>query len=418
MREDIITAASTPYGGAIAVIRLSGRGSKQLLRKLCNKDFKEPRRAYYTTADTGTIKDKCVVIFYEEGKSYTGEESGEVYCHGSAVIAREITEFFIRNGARAAEGGEFTMRAYLNKKLDLTEAEGVLDLINAETVEQARDAFEKADGKLCKKIRDIQKKLADVIAKTEVSIDYPEEDIESFVLKNIKNDVNKIKREIEETADGYSDGRKIKEGIKVVIFGKPNVGKSSLFNALMEEDRAIVNEREGTTRDVIDGEYVYKGRKFVLYDTAGIRNTDDGIESEGIKRAFKVIDGADVRVFVKEAGDDEKKADCIVVTNKCDIKRGEGINVSAVKKEGINILKEEIYRRTDFVKKGITVNLRQYSALIKAKECLKRAIDCNLTMDCVAADLTEAYDELGRITSVIGSDEIIDKIFSSFCVGK
>lgn len=151
MREDIITAASTPYGGAIAVIRLSGRGSKQLLRKLCNKDFKEPRRAYYTTADTGTIKDKCVVIFYEEGKSYTGEESGEVYCHGSAVIAREITEFFIRNGARAAEGGEFTMRAYLNKKLDLTEAEGVLDLINAETVEQARDAFEKADGKLCKK---------------------------------------------------------------------------------------------------------------------------------------------------------------------------------------------------------------------------------------------------------------------------
>lgn len=418
MNEDIITAPSTPCGGAIAVIRLSGKGSRQLMEKICNKPLMEPRKAYYVTVDAGTIKDKCIAIFYEEGSSYTGEESGEIYCHGSKIIVSEIIAFFIKNGARTANGGEFTMRAYFNKKIDLTEAEGILDLINAETAEQALDAFDKADGKLKNIIRDIQKRLADVIAKTEVSIDYPEEDIESVVISEIKEEIKNIVNSIESVCEGYNDGKKIREGVKVVIFGKPNVGKSSLFNEIIGSDRAIVNEREGTTRDVIDGEYIYKGRKFVLFDTAGIRETDDGIESEGINRAYRAIQNADVKIFVKTADDKEEQKDCITVINKCDIKKGKGINVSAITKEGIDRLKQEIYEKTDFGANRITVNLRQYSALVKAKESLLRAIDCYLTMDCVAADLTEAYSELGQITSVIGSDEIIDRIFSAFCVGK
>ena len=418
MKEDIITAASTPYGGAIAVIRLSGKGSRQLMEKICNKPLIEPRKAYYVTVDAGTVKDKCIAIFYEEGSSYTGEESGEIYCHGSKIIISEIIAFFIKNGARTANGGEFTMRAYFNKKIDLTEAEGILDLINAETAEQALDAFDKADGKLKNIIRDIQKRMADVIAKTEVSIDYPEEDIESAVISEIKEEIKEIVNSIESVCDGYKDGKKIREGVKVVIFGKTNVGKSSLFNEIIGSDRAIVNEREGTTRDVIDGEYVYKGRKFVLFDTAGIRETDDGIESEGISRAYRAIQNADIKIFVKTADDKEEQKDCITVINKCDIKKGNGINVSVITKEGIERLKQEIYEKTDFGTNRITVNLRQFSALVKAKESLLRAIDCYLTMDCVAADLTEAYSELGQITSVIGSDEIIDRIFSAFCVGK
>lgn len=415
-----IVAPSTPKGGAIAIIRLSGSDSKKLIEKLCNKQLISPRTAYCVVADTDTIKDKSVAIWYEAGKSYTGEESAELYCHGSNVIVDEILKFFISNGASLAERGEFTMRAYENKKIDLTEAEGILDLINSETIEQAVSAYQNADGALKKQIEALQNELKKIIAAVEVAIDYPEENIEEKTISSAKKTLEILSEKISELINSYDDGRKIKNGIKVVLSGKPNVGKSSLFNAILGYKRAIVNEAEGTTRDVIESEYTYKGRKFVLYDTAGIRTALSAPEAEGIELAKSVLSDADIIIGVGTADDEYNQSEkTLVVTNKCEIKRGVGLNVSAKTGENIEQLKQIIFEKTDFEPKGLKINnLRQYQALKEAYENLIRAQENNNTADCFASDLTCAFDALGKVTGVIGSDEIIAEIFSAFCVGK
>ena len=415
-----IVAASSPAGGAVAMIRISGDKTNELINKLCSREFKTARKAYYSVADTGTVKDKCVVIRYDNGMSYTGEESAEIYCHGSKVIVSEILKFFIANGAVLAERGEFTLRAYENKIIDLTEAEGIIDLINSETVEQAVNAYKNVDGELKKKIEDIQNILKKIIAQVEVAIDYPEENIEVETIKEAKEHIMELLCQITSLTDSYNDGRKIKEGIRVVISGKPNVGKSSLFNALLGYKRAIVNEAEGTTRDVIESEYLYKGRKFVLVDTAGIREADNVTEKEGIELALDEVKRADIILGVGTADDEfcgDNKA--IRITNKCDNKQGVNFNVSTISGKGIDELKEKIYSLTDIDTMGLKINnLRQYQALKKTQESLIRAEQNTLTADCFAADLKEAYDSLGTVTGVIGSDEIIAEIFSAFCVGK
>lgn len=415
-----IVAAATPTGGAIALIRISGEKTFELINKLCVKRIEKPRFAYYTAIDTGEVKDKSIVIRYEKDSSYTGEESAEIYCHGSKVIVREIIKFFVNNGATVAERGEFTLRAYENKRLDLTEAEGVLDLINSETVEQAVNAYKNADGELKKQITELQNKLKSIIAAVEVVIDYPEENIEEETINSSKAKVKEIACEIKKLIDSFNDGRKIKDGVKVVITGKPNVGKSSLFNALIGYKRAIVNETEGTTRDFIESEYLYKGRKFVLVDTAGIRSAQSEAEKEGIELAKRELTSADIVVGVGICGDEyQGQENVIAVTNKCDKQKGANFSVSALTGQGIQELKEEIYKRTDFEVTGLKINnLRQYEALVKTNESLYRAIDNTLTADCFAADLNEAFDSLGTVTGVIGSDEIIAEIFSAFCVGK
>ena len=416
-----IVATSAPLGGAIAIIRISGTKSKELLEKLCNKQLERARFSYYVVADTSIIKDKCVVVWYEEGKSYTGEQSGEIYCHGSKVIVDEIIKFFINNGASLAERGEFTMRAYINKRIDLTEAEGIIDLINAQTVEQAVSAYENADGKLKKRVESLQNELKSIIASVEVAIDYPEEEIEIQTIVLSKQKIEKILASINELIDSFEDGKKIKNGIKVVISGKPNVGKSSLFNALLGYKRAIVNETEGTTRDVIESEFIYKGRRFILTDTAGIRQGTTQAEIEGIELAINEKEIADIVIGVGIAQDEYNlsSGNLIVVTNKCDVREGKNLNVSAKSGQGIQELKQKIYEKTDFEPKGLKVNnLRQFQAFNKCKESLERALVCQNTADCFAVDLVEAYDSLGLVTGVIGSDEIIAEIFSAFCVGK
>lgn len=415
-----IVAAATPTGGAIALVRISGERTIELINKLCIKRIEKSRFAYCTVIDTGDVKDKCIVIRYEKDNSYTGEESAEIYCHGSKVIVREIIKFLVNNGATVAERGEFTLRAYENKRLDLTEAEGILDLINSETVEQAVSAYKNADGELKKQIVELQNRLKRIIAAVEVAIDYPEENIEEETIISSKTKIKEIATEIKRLIDSFNDGRKIKDGVRVVITGKPNVGKSSLFNALLGYKRAIVNETEGTTRDFIESEYLYKGRKFVLVDTAGIRVAQSEAEKEGIDLAESELLNADIVVGVGICGDEyQGKENVFAVTNKCDKQAGTNFCVSALTGLGIEELKEEIYKRTDFEVNGLKINnLRQYEALVKTNECLYRAIDNNLTADCFAADLSEAFDYLGTVTGVIGSDEIIAEIFSAFCVGK
>ncbi len=426
-----IVAASTPVGGAIAMVRMSGEQSKEIAEKLCGKKLNEYRKAIYATVDTGVIKDKCVVIIYKEGFSYTGETCAEIYCHGSEVIVKEIIDFCIKNGAKLAERGEFTLTAYLNKKIDLSEAEGILDLINSETVEQAVNAFDSVDGKLKRKIKDLQENLKEIIAKVDVAIDYPEEDIEEVTLKGAKTKLRELSKEICELISSYKDGYRIKNGVKVLICGKPNVGKSELFNALIGKNRAIVSEQEGTTRDFIESDYIYKGRKFVAVDTAGIRKTQDFIESKGIEMMFDEAKTADIILCVGVSGDefdikafltenkDLPQEKLFIITNKCDLGNGEGFNISAKNLIAIDNLKEEIYKRTDLVSHGLKINnLRQFQALSKANEHIESALNCNMSLDCFATDLYGAYNEIGSVTGVIGSDEIIAEIFSAFCVGK
>lgn len=415
-----IVAPATPFGGAIIMIRLSGSDSLDYIKALCGNRKYEERRAYYVTADTKTLKDKCIVIVYGQGNSYTGEQSAELFCHGSKVVAEEIIKFFINCGAEVAERGEFTRRAYENKRVDLAEAEAILDLINSETIEQAVSAYKNVDGELSGMIRELQDEVKTVLAEVEVAIDYPEENIEALTLHKAKLKVKQIRKGIKALTDSYGDGRKIKEGVKVVITGKPNVGKSSLFNLILGYKRAIVNKEAGTTRDAIESEYIYKGRKFVLVDTAGIRDALEETEREGIEFARKQIEEADIILGVGTA-DDEYAASSgeIIITNKADIKQGKGLNVSALTGQGIEELKEKIYNETDFKSSGLKINnLRQYEALVGAGIALDRALESNMTADCFAADLSEAYDSLGKVTGAIGSEEIIAEIFSAFCVGK
>lgn len=412
-----IIAPATPLGGPISIIRMSGEKAPDILQKLCGK-IPNPRMVTLVIIDTGTIKDKCLVVFYDKDKSYTGEKSVEIFCHGSKIIVSEIIKFAIENGATLAERGEFTRRAYENKKMDLNEAESLLSLINSETVEQANNAFSGAEGALSRKIEFLQARLKSLIASLEVAIDYPEEDIETITISRVKSETDSLLSEVKTLLDSYNDSRKLFGGIRIVLTGKTNVGKSSLFNALLGFKRAIVSNVAGTTRDVIESDYIYKGRKFILADTAGLRSAKGKIESEGINLALEQVKTADLIVGVG-VKDDEflGKAD-LVVTNKCDINKGVNLNVSAKTGEGIDDLKAEIYRLTDFEPRGIKVNLRQFEALKIAEAALIRAKDSKLTADCISADLTEAYNGLGKITGVIGSDEIIDEIFSAFCVGK
>lgn len=423
-----IVAASTPLGGAVAMIRMSGERSKEIAEKLSGKKIDRFREAIYATIDTGVIKDKCVVIIYKKGFSYTGETSAEIFCHGSEVIVREIIEFCIRNGAILAKNGEFTLTAYLNKRIDLSEAEGILDLINSETVEQAVNAFDSVDGKLRKKIVEIQQRLKEIIAKIDVAIDYPEEDIEDTTKEEACKLLVPLSHEIYELIKSYKDGYRIKNGIKVLICGKPNVGKSELFNSLIGKNRAIVSEQEGTTRDFIESEYVYNGRKFVLVDTAGIRKTNNSVEETGITMMYEEARTANLILGVGVQNDEfdistlKKRVDetkIFPITNKCDIKKGKNFNVSAKENIGIDSLKEEIYKRTNFDSHGLKINnLRQYQALYEAHVYIESALKETMTLDCFASDLFAAYNKLGSVTGAIGSDEIIAEIFSAFCVGK
>lgn len=426
--SETIVAPSTPAGGAVAMIRLSGERSREIVEKLCGRKFDKFRTAYYVTADTGVVKDKCQAIIYESGKSYTGEESAEIFCHGSGVIMREIMAFCLRNGARTATRGEFTLRAYLNKKMDLTEAEGILDLINSTTVEQATEAYESADGKLREEIERLRRKLIAVAAKVDVAIDYPEEDVEQATKDEVRGELSEIADGIDRLVRSFGDGCRVKNGVRVVICGKPNVGKSELFNALIGKKRAIVSENAGTTRDYIESDYAFNGRKFVVVDTAGLREATDAVEERGIELSLEEAKAADLILGVGVADDEfdisslgcGKKAEKLLsVTNKCDVAQGKNFNVSARENIGVEDLKRRIYEATDFDGTGLKINnLRQYKALVAAAEYIDSALRCNATLDCFASDLYGACDKLGSVTGAIGSDEIIAEIFSAFCVGK
>lgn len=445
MPEENISAIATPPGkGGVAIIRLSGGSPLSVAEKMfvpagtvAVKDF-EPYRLYPGRIDGGTFTDYGLCVYFKAPASYTGEDVVEFQCHGGESVARGILRQTFRLGARSAGRGEFTKRAFLNGKLSLASAEGIADMINGESEAEVKAGYLLYSEKLTEKVRLLQARLKEVLAGIDASIDYPEEDLEESETDEIRAALERVLGEVTVLLAGYAKGKKIKSGVTVALCGKPNTGKSSLLNRLLGYEKAIVSDVAGTTRDAVEGILEIEGTKFNLYDTAGVRESGDRIESIGIEKAENIVRAADVVVFVADsaAGTDAEDArvlelardkPLVKVVNKIDLTDDEtptdaDVLTSAVTGEGIERLKALLYEKS-FGDRGedaaFLIEERHYAALEKAKEYLKKAVAaCGGPLELVGIDVTEAWERLGEITGETASEAIIEEIFSKFCVGK
>ena len=444
--EDTIVAQATPVGnGGISIIRLSGEKSFDIATSIFSaKEFEKekvtPRKLYLGKIKDDNFKENCLAVYFANPYSYTGEDVVEFQCHGGTFVSNKIIDMCIKNGARLALPGEFTKRSFINGKLSLDKAEGVIDVINAQTESEARAGFDLVNGELFKTVKSIQKRLTDMLAEIEVSLDYPEQDIEYETAESINGRLITIKDELNNLLATSKHGKIIKDGVNVVILGKPNVGKSSLMNALLSYDRAIVTEIAGTTRDTLQESYIYKDMKVNITDTAGLHESDDVVEKIGIEKAKSSINNADIILLVLDGSkqlsiEDKQNLELIkgkkafVIINKSDLERKisvdfETINISAKNKQGIEQIKEKIYETVKndcFVQSSITLtNKRHEIAVAQAIEFITSAIDniFDISLDCVAVDIKSAWEKLGEITGETTSEDIIDAIFSKFCLGK
>ncbi len=446
--EDTITASATnPGTGAISVVRISGKESFGIVDKIFDGKLKISNALSHTIhygkiIDSGNVIDDVLVALFRSPNSYTGEDSCEISSHGSAYIVKKIIELLVDQGARLAEPGEFTKRAFLNGKIDLAQAEAVADVISSSTEASLKGARNQLDGVLSAKVGELRKGLISVLSLLELELDFVEEEIEFVPLKEVKKKINQFVREIEKLMNTFHYGKVIRDGVNVVIAGKPNVGKSSILNFLLKESRAIVSKTPGTTRDVIREDIDIDGYLFRLFDTAGIRFTSDDVEREGVERSRDKVKNADVILFINdstygydnEVYEEIKKlntsANIITIFNKCDLKSINSmkseINVSAKTGEGMERLLELMKARVDdekiyTEKSAVVTNIRHYDALKKAKEKLHNAIiaiDEKLSGEFVSVDLRQGTDYLGEIIGEVTSDDILNNIFSKFCIGK
>lgn len=427
-----IAAIATANGtGGVAIIRLSGENCLEIAEKIFTpkKAFK-PNYMYAGNIGGEGFTDYGFLVYFKAPKSFTGEDVVELHCHGGVQIARGVLKRCISLGARPAERGEFTKRAFLNGKLTLASAEGMADMINAESLALLRAGSMLYGEKLSNEVKELQSRLKDVLAEVAVEIDYPEEDESGFDLKKIATKLSALTDELDGLIASYKCGKKIKEGVTVALCGKPNTGKSSLLNALLGYEKAIVSPEEGTTRDAVEGAIEIDGVKYNLIDTAGIRERAGSVESIGIDRAKKIVDSADIILSVSEGEEVELPATAsgkiIKVFNKCDVKepaQGYDISVSAKTGEGIENLKKLIAENgvgDAALDKAYVVEERHYAALLRGTEALKSATANigHMTLDIISVDLKEAWEALGEITGETANEEIISTVFSKFCVGK
>lgn len=440
-----ICAISTPIGnGGISIVRLSGENSKKVLQKLTefSVDKMEARKLYLATIKTKSFNEQALIVWFKGPNSFTGEDMVEIQCHGGIIIANGILEELIDNGAYLAEAGEFTKRAFLNGKISLDRAEGVIDMINAQSNQAVKAGYNLMTGKLKEKVQDIQDGLTNSQAKMEVAMDYPEEDIEYSTTQEIKEELNTALLKIVDLLKTTATGKLVKNGINVLILGKPNAGKSSLLNALLGYNRAIVTDIAGTTRDIVEDKFVYKNMSFNITDTAGIRQADNIVEQIGIERAEECVNSADIILVVLDGSkpieqEDKKILDLVkdkvvlYVVNKIDLPKkinktfDEMVEVSALKQEKMNELKEHIYNivvdKNMLNSDVLITNTRHEDALKRARQSLINAlssIELGSSLDLVATDVKSAWLALGEITGVNSNEEIIDTIFSKFCLGK
>lgn len=441
MFETIVALATPPLKSALAIIRFSGDDCFDVVNKIFSKDLNKYNKnsiVHGYIKDNDDIIDEVVLLLYIAPHSFTGENSVEVICHGSSLIFNKIIEAAIKNGARMAKRGEYSLRAYLHKKIDLIQAESINDLINAETEESKRLSLLSLEGKTSKLIAPLKEDIGELLANIEVNIDYPEyNDVE---IANEEKILRVCKKNIDYVDNLVKDGEKgkiIKEGINVAIVGKPNVGKSSILNALLNEDKAIVTDIKGTTRDVVEGKINLNGVIINLFDTAGIRKSNDKIEEIGIKKSIEKINSADIVIMVysnenKDKEDLEilnylKTKDVIEVYNKSDLiknKNNNNLYISALNKD-IKSLKDAIINKLGLEKRNYTSasinNSRQIGLLNNIKKLLEGIIlDCEnkVPIDLIAEKIRDVYL---KILSLIGEDydfDITKEIFSRFCVGK
>ena len=455
MLFDTIAAISTPRGeGGIGIIRISGDKSFEILDRIFNT--KNPNRDlgfykfnYGFIHDNGKIVDEVMAVRMKAPKTYTCEDVVEINCHGGHLISEKVLELVLKNGARHAEQGEFTKRAFMNGRIDLSQAEAVMDIIHGKTEKSISLSLEQLRGDLRDKIASFKKALLDVTAHVNVVLDYPEEGIEDPLPSNLRENLENVYAEADRLISSYDKGKKIKEGIKTVIAGKPNVGKSTLLNSLLKEERAIVTHIPGTTRDVIEEIINIKGIPLVLTDTAGIRKTEDIVENIGVEKSKKFIENADLVLLVLDASRELESEDrevieeiqnhnkkTIVLLNKIDLERKielEEFNlenileISAKDNIGIEDMEERIYSYIveenveDSSEKLIITNIRHKTALEKTKDAIRNifeTIDAGMPMDLISVDLKEALDSLSEITGEISSEDILDHVFGNFCVGK
>lgn len=459
--SDTITAIATPLGeGGIGVVRIGGDDSLAIMKKLfkeCPENV-EPRHAYFghVVKEDGEIIDEAVFIYMKGPASYTGEDMVEIQAHGSNVSLRHIVREAINRGARMAEPGEFTKLAFLNGKLDLSQAEAVIDIIKARTDMTLDIAEKQKEGRLSENIESIRETLLDVLAKMAVNIDYPDEDIEEIEYSEHVNDLRWVQGSIEELIDTAAIGKIAREGIKVAIVGKPNVGKSSLMNAILGEGRVIVTDIPGTTRDTVEESANINGVPIVLTDTAGIRDTDDQIERIGIKKTEKAIATADMIMLVIDGSSDLEDEDdeilryiehisgdrILVVINKEDlghsvdeeyinnkIPGADIIKTSLIGENAIkaaNMVSSVISKKFDIAnimntESDIITSERQLAALKSADDDIDTAISILESGDAVEiaeVHAHSAYDTLGEIIGDAASDDVLDAVFSKFCLGK
>lgn len=447
--EDTIVALATPAGvGAISIIRLSGPNSffatDQIFigkSKLVDSDSHTIHYGKIINRN-GEVVDDVLISVFKNPYSYTGEDSIEISTHGSPLISEKIISLLIENNVRLAEPGEFTKRAFLNGKIDLTQAEAVADIINSRTDASLRGARNQLDGTLSKKVDSLRETLINTSSLIELELDFAEEDLEFMPVKEIFDNISIIENEINELLKTFSYGRILRDGVNVALVGKPNVGKSSLLNYLLKEARAIVSEIPGTTRDVIREELSIDGILFRLFDTAGIRTTTNIIEQEGILRSREAVINSDIVIFLNDItnGLDEdlykellKIIDgkrILKVANKVDLQRSEksmfDVNISAKTGEGIDglflKLKDLAVGSKNYTEKTAVVsNIRHFNALKKTEECLlnaKQSINQRMSGEFIAVDLRNAENSLSEIIGKVTSDDILNNIFAKFCIGK
>lgn len=449
-----IAAISTAPGiGGIGIIRMSGKESFDILKKIFVPVSNTPEKGYSIKYgkiyDGDEIVDEVLVSYFIAPKSYTTENMCEINSHGGMVVMKRILDLCLKNGADLAEPGEFTKRAFLNGRIDLTQAEAVIDVINSKTEKEAKSSMNQLEGNLSKRIKEIRDDLISGMADIDVSIDYPEYDIEEVTNLNISDILVRNKKRLEELENSFSNGKILRDGIKTAIIGRPNAGKSSLLNLLLNEERAIVTEIEGTTRDTIEEFISLGGVPFKIIDTAGIRETDDTVEKIGVQKAIDIAKDSDLIIAIfditKKLTEEDKKIleilkdkKSIIILNKIDLNQigvdkkifekysNNIVTISTKTQEGVPELLDMMQKLvvTEEIKNDgelLVINSRHKALVHKAIMSLEKAeetLTMGMPVDVVAIYIKEILEELGKITGESVTDDIISEIFSKFCLGK
>ena len=447
--EDTIVAISTSVGeGAISIIRLSGHDALNIASKVFTKDLTkvDSHTIHYGFITSNNEKiDEVLVSVMKTPKTFTREDIVEINCHGGIATTNKVLEVLLENGARLAEPGEFTKRAFLNGRIDLLEAEATMDLISSKAESARKISINTLTGETSNLIKNLRSELVKIISNIEVNIDYPEyEDIEVLTNESILPDIKKFKEKLEEIIKKSEDSKVIKEGIRVGIIGRPNVGKSSLLNSLLEEEKAIVTDVPGTTRDIVEGSLIVSGIPLNIIDTAGIRKTEDTVEKIGVEKSLKIIDTSDLLIYIlnnneeiteeeKEILEKTKNKKRIIVVNKIDLKTklnkkllDSYIEISVKENIGIDKIKDEIKRLFNIGE--ISTNDMTYLSNARSIALLKKSLNSindaineinnNNPIDIVELSLKESWNNLGEVIGETYTDELLDELFSRFCLGK